>query len=520
MPVWIFALLLAAEPGWEVSGVVKTESGPLKDWWISMRGPEEQARPTKTDSQGRYTFKGSLPGTYTIRVEKPEDASEPRSRTLTLAPGDKLTGVDLLILKGASISGKVLDRSGRPISGLVVFAYVRSHELGHVRLFEKGGALTDDRGEYRIAHLPDAAYLVAAVAVVRKPLRTAKRGPEPAAPLPPAYPPITFAPSGRSHSTAAVVEVQGGEERRGVDITLEKEPVYCIYFKPGSALPQADSGMQMEAILNEWLDTRGPYLGGGSISHGQESQICGLPEGEYRLGLLGFTKSPSKGLGYVQTTVIVSKRHADIGSLDLLDFQSLTGAVAIRGAKPGDPVPEGIRLILPFRNRSLLPSDTFAGKVAPDGTINLAKVYQDTYGLSFENLPKGHYVVKSTQNGRDTAIEGVRPGAGPLQIELASDGPILTGKVLTAGNEPRPVSEVTVFLTAKDGTAIRIAQSDQSGTYTFDSAVAPGDYRIVAVPDLPDSQRRDPTIAQRFLANGVDLKLEAGERKSLDLKLR
>lgn len=520
MPVWIFALLLAAEPGWEVSGVVKTESGPLKDWWISIRGPEEQARPTKTDSQGRYTFKGSLPGTYTIRVEKPEDASEPRSRTLTLAPGDRLTGVDLVIPKGASISGKVLDRSGRPISGIVVFAYVRSHELGHMRLFEKGGALTDDRGEYRIAHLPDAAYLVAALPVIRKPLRTAKRGPEPAAPLPPAYPPITFAPSGRSQSAAAVVEVQGGEERRGVDITLEKEPVYCIYFKPGSALPQADAGMLSEAFLDEWLETRGPRVGGGSIPLGQDTQICGVPEGDYRLGLLGYTKSPSKGLGYIQAPVLVSQRHTEVGPVDLLGFESLTGTVVVRGAKPGDPLPEGIRLILPFRNRSLLPSDTFAGKVASDGTIHLAKVYQDTYGLTFENLPKGHYLVKSTQNGRDTTLEGVRPGAGPLQIELASDGPILTGKVLTAGNEPSPVSEVTVFLTTKDGTAIRIAQSDQSGTYTFDSAVAPGDYRIVAVPDLPDSQRRDPTIAQRFLANAVDLQLDAGERKALDLKLR
>lgn len=520
MPLWIFALLLAVDPGWEVSGVVKTGSGPLKDWWISMRGPEQQARPTKTDSQGRYSFKGSLPGTYTIRVEKPDDASEPRSRTLTLAPGDRLTGVDLLIPKGAAISGKVLDRSGRPVSGLVVLAYVRSYELGHMRLFEKGGALTDDRGEYRIAHLPNAAYLVAAVPAIRKPLRAARRQPEPAAPLPPAYPPLTFAPSGRSHSAASVVEVQSGEERYGVDITIEKEPVFCIYFKPGSALLQADAGMLSEALLDEWLETRGPRVGGGSIPLGQDTQICGVPEGEYRLGLLGYTKSPSKGLGYVQARVLVSKRHTEAGPVDLLGFESLTGAVAIRGARPGDPLPEGIRLILPFRNRSLLPSDTFAGKVAPDGTINLAKVYQDTYGLSFENLPMGHYVVKSTQNGRDTALEGVRPGAGPLQIELAADGPILTGKVLTAGNEPHPVSEATVFLTAKDGTAIRIAQSDQSGMYTFDSAVAPGDYRIVAVPDLPDSQRRDPTIAQRFLANAVDLKLDAGERKSLDLKLR
>jgi len=510
----------AGDKEWEVSGVVRTSAGPVKDIWMSMTGPEQLRRPVRTDSQGRYSFKGSLPGTYTIRMQKPEDASEAKTRTITLSAGDQVKNFDLVIPKGAVIAGKVTDRSGRPVTGMVVLAYVRWYAQGRLRLSEKGGALSDDKGEYRIAHLPDGAYLIAAVPVIRKPLRAAQRQTEPSRPLAPAYPPVTFAPSGRSLAAAAVIEVRDGAEQQGVDISMEKEPVYCIYFRPMAAIPTSDEDFRLGTSLTEWLGTRGPLASGGSVRPGEDAQICGVPEGEYRLNLFGYIRQKMKGLGSGIATAVVDKRHVDIGAVEVLGFQRLTGRVTVRGARPDEPVPAGIRIVLDLWNRTLLPSDSLQGKVERDGAFNIVQVYQDTYGLKVENLPRGHYILKAQQDGQDIHTNGMRSGGGPVQIELASDGPVLSGKVLTEGDEPKPIPEATVFLVPSRGEDIRIAQSDQSGAYSFDTAVEPGEYKVVAVRDLMESERRDGRVAARYLTLAASVKLDAGERAFKDLTVR
>jgi hypothetical protein len=93
MKIWMLLLVgafcAAGQPGWEVTGSIRNQSGPVKNLWVIMTGPE-LIRSQRTDSQGRYGFKGSVPGRYSIRIQKPDDAAEPRSRTLTLASGQKL----------------------------------------------------------------------------------------------------------------------------------------------------------------------------------------------------------------------------------------------------------------------------------------------------------------------------------------------------------------------------------------------------------------------------------------------
>lgn len=138
---------------WEIAGTVRDASGPVKGVWVVLAGPENKS--VRTGSQGRYSFTGARPGTYSIRVQKPDDRGEPRSRTVTVTSGQKLAGFDILLPKGAVIQGRVVTRDGQPAPGMVVVAYLRSFEQGPLRLFEKGGDITNDRGDYRIPYLPD-----------------------------------------------------------------------------------------------------------------------------------------------------------------------------------------------------------------------------------------------------------------------------------------------------------------------------------------------------------------------------
>lgn len=507
---------ISAEKDWEVSGVVRTKAGPLKDLYMSMVGPETQKRPVRTDSAGKYRFTGTLPGTYTISMQKPQDASAASPRTITVAPGDRVEGFDFVVPEGAVIAGKVMDRSGRPVAGMVVVAYLRWQSHGRLRLSEKGGAVADDKGEYRIAHLPDGIYVIAAVPLMRKPLRPVERKSKTLGPLPPAYPSVTFAPSGRNLADAAPISARNGSEFTNADIVMEKAPVYCVSFRPTA--PSAE-GAEFAVTLVEWVGTRGPSMvGGGSVqSGGRDTQICGMPEGEYQLGLVAYSKQPMKGLGYSNQTVIVPRRDLELGPIEAAGLLSLKGKLRVRGGNKDAPLPAGIRVSLELLNRGLLPSDVLEGAVREDGGFELLQVYADTYGLRLDNLPKGYYIAKALQAGQDGLSVGVKPGDQPVEIELGSDGPVLSGRVLSAGDDPRPLSDVPVLLLSEKNGVMQAASTDQTGVYTFACGVPPGSYRLTALPELAEPSYWTPEMSRQYGNRLVGVRLEAKENKILDL---
>lgn len=506
-------------PAWEVSGVVRASSGPIKGLYMSITGPEIPNRPVQTDSTGRYRFIGTAPGTYTISMQKPEDASAARPRTITVKLGERIEGVDFVTPEGAVIAGKVTDRAGRPVSGVVIVAYLRWQVHGRIRLSEKGGAISDDNGEYRIGHLSEGTYVIGAVPFLRNPLRPMARKSKAGAPLAPAYPPVTFAPRGRNIADASPVLVRSGSEFTGADIVMEKEPVYCVFFQP--AAPATPSGIrtQLAVTLEEWVGARGPSLaGGGSLpSDDGEIQICGLPEGEYRLGLVAYTRQPMKGIGYHAQTVIVPRRDLDLGPVEAVGPSSLKGKIRLRGGSADASIPEGIRISLELQNRGLLPSDVLDGLVNTDGTFELSNVYADRYGLKLANLPKGFYVAKAMQAGQDILTAGLQPGGQPVDIELASDGPSVSGRVLSTDSTPQPLADVPVLLLSDKNEVVQAGSSDQSGVYRFSSGIAPGSYRLSAVPELAEPSHWTSEMAHQNDARAARVRLEAKESKAVDL---
>ncbi|MGJ5815166.1 carboxypeptidase regulatory-like domain-containing protein [Paludibaculum fermentans] len=494
---------------------MRTESEPLKGVYVLTTGPE-QLRAVRTDGQGRFQISGTTPGVYRVRMQKPEDASAARSRTVRLAPGVRIEGFDLIVPKGAVIAGRIRDRSGQPVAGVLVVAYDQPRPRAAWRLVQQGIGRSDDRGEYRIAHLPAGAYLVAATTTLVKQHKPELRPEKPPAELPPAYPPVTFAPSGRIPEAAAVIEVAAGQERLGVDVEMEKVPVHCVFVRPSGPAMDAGEPVQVGLGLNLWLGARGPGVGSGQVTPGSDWQICGVPSGEYMLDLVGYVKRNFRGVGFGQAMVRVGKQHEDAGEVQVLGFQSLKGRVTVRGEKKGQPLPPGIRLVLQLRQRDLLFSDTLQGLVAADGAFDLARVYPGTYGLRLENLPAGHYVTRMEQGGLDIRQAGARPDSGPVTIELGADGPSLTGLV-SLDEKGTPAAEASVFLVAARDGRVLAAQSDEGGRYTFENDLEPGEYKLVAVAGLPEAQRTGEQAALRVLAGAVSIRLPAGAQSVRDL---
>jgi hypothetical protein len=121
---------------------------------VLRRGPE-QATGTYTDDKGNYRLQVE-PGAYTLSVERDGYVAPPKSknRTLEIQAGQTASDVNLELLRSGVISGRILDSDGEPVPRANVQLLSASGKKGATYY----GAMTDDRGAYRIFQIPPGKY--------------------------------------------------------------------------------------------------------------------------------------------------------------------------------------------------------------------------------------------------------------------------------------------------------------------------------------------------------------------------
>src|SRR5579872_4894111 len=157
---------------WVIEGNVFDEAGPVSDVSIRFGGPWASLRVATdaihenalgnrhsvlTDENGHYILTDTRPGLYSIYPQKDGYESDGNNgdvqsaRNVDLAAGTRLTGVDFVIHKAASISGRILDADRNPISGAVVALSVKRFNNRGAYLETVAVAGTSDAsGEYRL----------------------------------------------------------------------------------------------------------------------------------------------------------------------------------------------------------------------------------------------------------------------------------------------------------------------------------------------------------------------------------
>jgi len=503
--------LAQTQEGWEVTGTVTTDSGPVKGAVVSISGAS-YVPGVRTDGQGSYSLKGVVPGRYSVSIQKMDNTSVPQSRTLTLTGGMRLK-VDFRIPKGGVISGRVLDENKQPVRDMVVHAMSKTISGDRPTLREQGVDLTNDLGEYRIPHLPDGAY---ALAVDRKqplPMRKRASGPGPTPGR--GYPPITFYPGTRVPDAAAVLDVRSGGEQTGLDIVLRKQSTLCVSFKAGGGWETRAS-----AALNERLRGYEPTVAQGGADANASSEICGVAPGEYRLHLQKISVDQDRHLqvhGYQMAAFTMDKENVDLGTLEPLAQADIRGTVSVKDAS-GDSVPAGLYVSIVASEMQRVYTGRRPEQVKPDGTFVLSNMFMGEYGVQVTGLPAGYYVIDASQQGRSVLERGLWPGNGDLRITLGTDGPSVTGKVLTADGAAIP--DAPILLIPQESGQHLVAKSDQTGAYRFSTEVRPGKYRVVAVSDSMEWQLQDTATATRLAANGTELELGPRQARTVDLKIQ
>ncbi|MBL8899962.1 MAG: carboxypeptidase regulatory-like domain-containing protein [Planctomycetes bacterium] len=106
------------------------------DAGASAGGIFEEQRSAVADAEGRYEFLGVWPGRYRVSASHAEHLAG-EDRECALAPGDERE-VDLVLPRGAKVSGTVVNPAGQPEANAIVVAVRGGEELQRMSVDERG----------------------------------------------------------------------------------------------------------------------------------------------------------------------------------------------------------------------------------------------------------------------------------------------------------------------------------------------------------------------------------------------
>ncbi len=161
-------LEIVLRPGAAVSGIVVTEDGrgvaraflqagtELKVETRFQSSSREVSKWGRTDAGGRFELRGVHPGE--VRLSATFEGFAEEVRRLELAEGERRDDLRIVLRRGATVSGRVLDSRGQAAIGVEVSLTHRAGEHEN----RGTGAITDGEGRFRIAGRPLGPAEVAA----------------------------------------------------------------------------------------------------------------------------------------------------------------------------------------------------------------------------------------------------------------------------------------------------------------------------------------------------------------------
>lgn len=252
------------------------------------------SRQILTDDNGRFVFAGLPTGRFTLTAEKPAYVKAYYGSTrpgrapaapITVGEAQQVRDITIPLIKGASISGRMLEESGAPVVAGQVTVELVTFVNGQ-RTFTRPFAgvyqvVTDDRGLYRAYGLPPGEYIARAIgggalsgtlrlvstadidAAAREVAANARPQPAPTpAPVPLLQRVMSYHPGVSASAAAQTVTVSAGEDRSGVDIVSR---VVRVSRASGIALSPTGQPVQNMSVGIANLSTGSLYSSMGIV---------------------------------------------------------------------------------------------------------------------------------------------------------------------------------------------------------------------------------------------------------------
>ena len=353
------------EPGATITGKVTIKGQGVPGIIVAIRqnerttGGREYSGPKGvSDNNGNYRIANVPPGSYRILpvsnafVTAGESDSE---KVLIVNKGDTIEHIDFAMIRGAVITGKVVDAEGRPIveEYVYVFAVPDSRFVSVL-----ANSMTDDRGVYRIYGLRAGGYRVAA-----------GRGEDSfSGGLPRPYR-RTYHPSVSDPSQATVVEVSEGSETKDVDITFTRRvSTYSargriVDAETGQPLPNIDYG------ITRYEERGTSTQSGGFVTNNRgEFKIENLSPGKYSIPV---SISPDNDLRFEELPFQIVDHDVNDLVIKATKGGSISGVVVFEGFDDKTREQLGRCWIMASLEGAVSRTRATSAQLGPDGSFHI-----------------------------------------------------------------------------------------------------------------------------------------------------
>ena len=558
----------------EIAGTVITTSDPpipLARVLVTIRGESLKASRTLiSDEHGRFAFGDLPPGTFTIVAARPPyvsmafGAKRPGrpGTAINLAAGQRVTNISIALPRGAAIGGLIRHAAGEPAVGVNVTATPSDAKSG----LAGAQAVTDDRGEYRIFGLPRGRYVVTA-GVTESPgavltqfsdaemdaiiagLQRRSAG-VPASTGAAAAPSVSTTGAARQQNNrratfgyapihyagtpdpdqAQTVELTEGEERAGIDISLQFVRTSALEGRVSNPAGAVPPGTQVTLTRLRQRPTGSPALPrmARPVDATGGFQFTGILPGTYRISAsvrASITQDRAPfGVLWAFTDIVVGEDDVSGVAMMLQPGLRLSGRLVFEAgsrANPKDLTSIVLRLIDVNAPETMAPMA--AGRA--DGTFEITGIVPGTYSLT-SLLPDTGWRLRSVVlAGRDILdfpleIGGDVTGAVATFTDRQAE---LSGTLQSATNIS--ASDYTVLVFPRDrafwrqaSRRVQTARPNTDGRFVFRDLPA-GDYLLAALTDIEPSDLGDDAFLEALIAAAWPVRLSDGEKKTQDLRL-
>jgi hypothetical protein len=335
-----------------------------------------------TDSEGRYRLPELAPGQYQIWAVTPGLIAEPgpfprygfpfygSSQNIILGANEDVSDIDLKLVRGAVITGRVTDTENKPVV----------EERVSLQLVDENGApsrfgspissgdqmyQTDDRGIYRIYGLPGGRYKVSVGSDASDGVIRSGRHQR------------TFYPDAPDLSKAAIVELKEGGEASNIDIKVgSANQTYAVsghVIDAESGFPIARAGVRFMLVRQD----QGPSSPSFSVQADDRGEFSfdGFAPGHYSV----IVTSESYGGNFYGDPVNFEIVDHNVSGLELKAILglSVSGVVVAEGVMTKDLLGllPGLRIFAQVASGSM-ESNSQASTggnsiVAPDGSFQV-----------------------------------------------------------------------------------------------------------------------------------------------------
>ncbi len=464
-----------------------------------------------TDASGRFSVTGLAAGSYQISADSKAYVSASQisdvdpAKQVTLDEGESREDLDLSLVRGGVITGRVTNAEGKPMIAARVELLVvtqqgdRADYRGFGDLYHEMFQ-TDDRGIYRIYGLPAGRYILStgggeSYMPVDHSARDYKR---------------TYFRGAPVRNKASVIEVKEGSEVTDVDIRLgSPRKTYeasgrLIEAETGQPIPRAQVWANgQDKVDGEERWTRNGRSVSGMTDGQGNFRLTGLTPGRYEVAHSG----PLQDSEYFSDRTAFEVIDGNVEGLEIKAKRgaSISGVAVIEGV-----VDPGVRELLFTRDsinidvvriikNSRLISRLSVTRMEPNGEFRVSGLESGrVWFVANQWRVKGLRVLRVEHNGVEVK-DGVEISRGGettgVHVVFVQASGVVRGQVKIAGDLPEN-AEVHVSLTPVSDEAAsssagrpghqagqKSGSADGKGRFVFEDLL-PGEYHVRAYVSL------------------------------------